>query len=187
MRRLFSWHGLIAGLAAGAALAFVLAAGWLTGGMPIVAAALSERARGLLPLRVLGWFIVTFKFDAKPLGYWITIATVVTVCAVAGSLFGARRPRLWGGVVLPAGFIAAVLALTAARPSIGYLSALLGAQGVSDGEAQAQATIALAIAGYAIVAGGTFGLVLGLLALGRASGRAAPAAPAGLSARGRNR
>ncbi|MGH2376223.1 MAG: hypothetical protein ACRDIC_22500 [bacterium] len=187
MRRWFSWHGLIAGLAAGAALVFVLVAGWLTDGMPIVAGALSERARGLLPLRVLGWFIVTFKFDAKPLGYWITIATVVAVCAVAGSLFGARRPRLWAAVLPAAGFIAAVLALTAARPSIGYLSARLGAEGVSNAEAQALTTIALAMAGYAIVGGGVFGVVLGLLALGRAPGRVAPAAPAGLDPRGRNR
>lgn len=187
MRRWFSWHGLIAGLAAGVALAFVLAAGWLTDGMPIVAAALSERARALLPLRVLGWFIVTFKFDAKPLGYWITIASVVAVCAVAGGLYGARRPRLWGAVLPAVVFIAAVLALTAARPSIGYLSALLGAQGVPNAETQALATIALAIAGYAIVAGGAYTMVLGLLALSRAPGRMTSAAPAGLSARGRNR
>lgn len=187
MRRWFSWHGLIAGLAAGAALAFVLVSGWLTDGMPIVAAALSERARGLLPLRVLGWFIVTFKFDAKPLGYWITLATVVVVCAAAGSLFGARRPSLWRAVLPAVGFIAAVLTLTAARPSFEYLSALLGAQGVSNAEAQAQATIALAIAGYAILTGGTFGVVLGLLALRGVSGHAAPAIPGGLSPRGRNR
>lgn len=187
MRRWFSWHGLIAGLAAGAALAFVLVSGWLTDDMPIVAAALSERARALLPLRVLGWFIVTFKFDAKPLGYWITVATVVAVCAVAGGLFGARRPSVWWAVLPAVAFVGAVLALTAARPSIGYLSALLESQGSSGAEAQARATIALAIAGYAIVTGGTFGVVLGLLALRGVSRSTAPAIPVGLSPRGRHR
>lgn len=186
MRRWLSWHGLVAGLSAGAALAFVLAAGWLTDGMPIVAAALSERARGLLPLRVLGWFIVTFKFDAKPLGYWITIGTIVVVCAIAGSLFGARRPRLWGAVLPAAGFIAGALALIAARPAMGYLAARLGAEGVANAEAQALTTVALAIAGYAVVAGGVYAGVLGLLTLGRATAREGAAA-AGLGYRGRSR
>ncbi|MGH2403130.1 MAG: hypothetical protein ACRDGN_01580 [bacterium] len=167
MRRWFSWEGLLAGLSAGAVLGYVLATGWFTQGMPIVAAALSEQARGLLPLRVLGWFIVTFKFDAKPLGYWITMGTVVAACAVAGALFGARRPRLWGAALPAIAFVAGALALVAARPSMTYLSARLGAEGAGNAEAQALTMIATAIAGYAVLAGGAYGGVLGLLTLRR--------------------
>ncbi len=167
MRRWFSWHGLVAGLAAGAVLVFVLAAGWWTNGMPIVAAALSEQARGLLPIRVLGWFIVTFKFDAKPLGYWITMGTVVLACAAAGAVFAARRPRPWVAALVAGLAVFGVLTLVAARPSITYLSARLGAEGAANADAQAVGTVAAAIAWYGALTAVVFAFALVLLTRAR--------------------
>jgi hypothetical protein len=163
MRRWFAWQGAVAGIAVGGALVWALAMGWLTGGAPILAAALSERARALLPLRVLGWFIVTFKFDAKPLGYWITIGTVLVASVIAGGILGARRLPLWAVAVAVVIAVAAALAVIAAPPSLTYLSARLGAEGVTDADAQALQTVALAIAGYAVLAGAVFTVVAGLL------------------------
>src|SRR3990170_3264380 len=101
MRQWFSWRGVAAGAIGGAVLVWALVAGLLTGGAPILAGALAERARGLLPLQVLGFIIVRFKFAAKPLGFWTTMATVVLVGAVLGGLWAARR-RPAGATVLAA-------------------------------------------------------------------------------------
>ncbi len=194
MRRWFSWHGAAAGLAAGAALVWALVAGWLTGGMPIVAGALAERARGLLPLQVLGYIIVRFKFAAKPLGFWFTMGTVVLVCAVAGGFWAARRQRPLAAALVAALVVGAALAGIAGPPSIAYLSARLGAEGVEGADAQALATIVLAIAGYTALAAAVFAIALGLLTRGRSSAgpvgtprneRAAVATGPGLHGRGR--
>jgi DMSO/TMAO reductase YedYZ molybdopterin-dependent catalytic subunit len=163
MRTWFSWRGAMAGAISGAALVWALAAGFLTGGAPILAAGLAERARGLLPLPVLGYLIVRFKFAAKPLGFWTTMATVVLVAAVLGGLWAARR-RPAGATVLAAALaVGAALAAVAAPPALNYLAALLGAQGVEAPDAVALRTVALAIAGHAALAAAVFVVTLGRL------------------------
>lgn len=170
MQQRFSWRGAAAGGLAGAALVWALVGGWLTTvngvRVPALAGALAERARGLLPLQVLGLFIVRFKFAAKPLGFWTAMATVVLLCIVAGGLWaGGRRRRFLASAVVAAVAVGAVLMLLAVPPAMTYLSASYGAQGMTDAEAQALAlkTAALAAAAYALLAAAVFALALFLL------------------------
>jgi len=175
----FSWRGTAAGGLAGAALVWVLVAGWLTGGAPVLAGALAERARGLLPLQILGLFIVRFKFAAKPLGFWFTMATVVLVAVAAGGLWAAWRPRRFlASALVAAVAVGGVLALIAGPPAMTYLAASLGAEGVADSDAVALRTIAVAIVGDAALAAAVFALAL--LALQRRK-KVAPAMSASSS------
>ncbi|MBI3997890.1 MAG: molybdopterin-dependent oxidoreductase [Armatimonadetes bacterium] len=180
MRQWFAWRGAIAGVAAGTALAWALVAGWFTGGLPVLAGALSERARGLLPLQVLGYLIVRLKFAAKPFGYWMTIGTVVLTCAVLGGLWAARNPRRYWVVAAGAALVVgAALWLLAAPPAVTYLAAGYGAQGMADAEARALAmrTVTAAVAFDGILAGVVFAVALWLPA-----GRSQPAASGAPSA-----
>lgn len=88
------WRGAVAGALAGAALVWAMTSGALPAGL-VLAGALSERARGLLPLEVLGLLIVRLKFAAKPLGFWTSMGTVVLICAALGALWASwpRWPR----------------------------------------------------------------------------------------------
>ena len=186
MRQWFSWRGATAGAIGGTVLVWALVAGLLTGGAPILAGALAERARGLLPLQVLGFIIVRFKFAAKPLGFWTTMATVVLAGAVLGGLWAARRRHPVTTVLVAAAVVAAVLAVVAAPPSLTYLAALLGAQGVENPDAHARRTIAVAVAANAALAAIVFAAALELLT--RRGARAprgvqAPAGSAGVSRR----
>jgi len=182
MRTWFSWRGAIAGAIGGAMLVWVLVAGVLTGGAPILAGALAERARGLLPLQVLGYLIVRFKFAAKPLGFWTTMATVVLVGAVLGSLWAARRRPAGATVLAAAATVGGALAAIAAPPALMYLAALLGAQGVEAPDAVALRTVALAIAADTVLTALVFGGVLELLKR-RGAQTPAPAGQSGLSRR----
>jgi DMSO/TMAO reductase YedYZ molybdopterin-dependent catalytic subunit len=137
----------------------MLVGGWLTTvngvRVPALAGALAERARGLLPLQILGLFIVRFKFEAKPIGFWTTMGSVVLVCAVAGGIWAARRPRRFLASAAGAAIaVAAILGLLAISPAKTYLAAGYGAQGMADAEAQALALRAtlFATAAYALLA-----------------------------------
>ncbi len=189
MHQRFSWRGALAGGVTGAALMWALAAGWLTDGAPVLAGALAERARGLLPLQVLGLFIVRFKFAAKALGYWTTLATILVIGVVAGGLWVARRPqRLLASAVVA--FVAAggALALLAAPPSLTYLVATYGSQGMGEAEAQSKAllTVTKAVTVDALFAAAVFALAVLLLRRRRLAGAAetaASSAAGGLSRR----
>jgi DMSO/TMAO reductase YedYZ molybdopterin-dependent catalytic subunit len=179
-----AWRGAVAGLVAGGALVGALVAGLLTGGAPVLAAALAERTRALLPLHVLGYLIVRFKFAAKPLGFWVTMAAVVAVCAIAGGLWGARPRRWWGVAIGAAIAVAVALWAVGAAPALNYLTALYGAQGMSDGEAMALAsrTLRVAVVGDALLAGLVFAAAE--VALRRRARSAAVSVPsAGISRR----
>ena len=185
MRQWFVWRGAVAGLIAGGALVGALRFGLFSGGMPILAGALAERARALLPLQVLGYFIVRFKFAAKPLGFWITMASVIVICAIVGGLWAARRPRrLWIVATIAAAAVALVLWIAGAAPTMNYLTSLNGAQGMSDAEATAAASLTLraAVLGDALLTGLIFAAALALVSRqGRPA--AEPATPTGLSRR----
>ena len=185
MRQWMAWRGAVAGLIAGCALVGALVAGLFSGGTPVLAGALAERARELLPLQVLGYFIVRFKFAAKPLGFWITMASVIACCAMIGGLWDARRPgRWWGVAITAAAGVAAALWIVGAAPTLNYLTALYGAQGMSDTDAMmlASRTLRTAVIGDAVLTGLVFaaGEVLLRRRVRRAS---APVRPAGISRR----
>ncbi len=190
MQERFSWRGAAAGGLAGAALVWALVGGWLTTvngvRVPALAGALAERARELLPLPVLGLFIVRFKFAAKPLGFWTAMATVVALCVVAGGLWVAWRPRrLLASAAVAAVVVGAVLMLLAVPPAMTYLSAGYGAQGMADAEAQALAlrTVTLAAVAYALFTAVVFALAVSVLQR-RKKGVPAPAVSASGSAPG---
>jgi hypothetical protein len=91
------WRGAAAGALAGAVLVWVMTSDTLPAGL-VLAGAISERARGLLPLGVLSLLLVRLKFAAKPLGFWTSMGAVVLVCAALGALWASRprRPRARG-------------------------------------------------------------------------------------------
>ncbi len=166
MRQWFAWRGVGAGVVAGAALVWALVAGLLTGGTPVLAGALAERARAMLPLHVLGYFIVRFKFAAKPLGFWITMGSIVAISAVIGGLWAGRRPRrLWAVALTAAVAVGLVLWLAGAAPTMNYLTSLYGAQGMSDADAAVAAMRAVrsVVVGDAALTGLVFGAALWLL------------------------
>ncbi len=149
---------------------WALVGGWLTTvngvRVPALAGALAERARALLPLQVLGLFIVRFKFAAKPLGFWTTMGTIVVICVVAGGLWAAWRPRrLLVSAAAAALTVGAVLGLLAVPPAMTYLAAGYGAQGVADVDAHAMAlrSVVLATAAYALFTAAIFVLALFVL------------------------
>lgn len=169
------WRGAAAGALAGVALVWAMTSGALPAGL-VLAGALSERARGLLPLDVLGLLIVRLKFAAKPLGFWTSMGTVVLICAALGALW-ARQPRR----PLASGLAAAIatglgMAIIAAPPALLYLAANLGAQSVDRPEAEAVKMVATAIAGLAVLAAVVFAVALHVL---QRRGRPAPGAGVG--------
>ncbi len=166
------WRGAAAGALAGAALVWTMTSGALPAGL-VLAGAISERARGLLPLEVLGLLIVRLKFAAKPLGFWASMGTVVLICAALGALWASRLRR-----PLASGLAAAIvtglgMAIIAAPPALVYLAASLGAQSIDRPEAEALKMVAASIAGLAVLAAVAFAVALHIL-----QRRGRPAAPA---------
>jgi DMSO/TMAO reductase YedYZ molybdopterin-dependent catalytic subunit len=163
VRRPGGARGALAGACAGAVLAWGLAAGWGTGGVPVLAGALWERALRLIPMEVFGFLIVRLKFAAKPLGFWGLLLGIVGAAAAAGGLW-ARRPR--GALVTVAVAFAAVaapLGLAVWRPATALLSARLAAEGLQASEAAAARTVAAAVAGLAALTAGAFACLAALL------------------------
>jgi DMSO/TMAO reductase YedYZ molybdopterin-dependent catalytic subunit len=173
VRRRFSWYGAAAGVAAGVVLIAALVRGLLPGGL-VIAAAIAERARGLLPLQVLGFIIVTFKFAAKPLGFWTSNVAVIGALGVLGGLLARQtvaRAAVSFGILVAAG-VGAI-----AGPSAWtYLSASLGGEGVAHPEAAAVRTIAVATVGYGLLS--AFAYAIGLWLARGARGTERTAAPA---------
>jgi DMSO/TMAO reductase YedYZ molybdopterin-dependent catalytic subunit len=172
LRHLFSWRGALAGAVAGGVLVWALVASVFPAGL-VLAGAIAERARALLPLEVLGYIIVRFKFAAKPLGFWTSMASVVLVCAVLAGLWGRSRRPVWMTSLLAAAVLGVGIGFVAGPPALHYLGASLGAEGAERPEAQALRVIVLSIAGYAVLAAAVYTLALWLLG-GRT--RPAPAA-----------
>jgi DMSO/TMAO reductase YedYZ molybdopterin-dependent catalytic subunit len=159
----FSRSGAAAGVAAGVLVVAVLAADLLPAGL-VLAGALFERARVLLPHQVFGFLIVRLKFAAKPLGFWASQAAVVAACAVLGGAVGAWKTRRAMVPALAFGAVVAIdMGLIAGPPAAEYLAASLEAGGASDPVAQARTTLALSIAASGLLAAAAFGLVLGIM------------------------
>jgi DMSO/TMAO reductase YedYZ molybdopterin-dependent catalytic subunit len=177
MRRLVG-RGTAAGAAAGIVLVAAMVLGLVPAGL-VLAAAVSERARGLLPLDVLAYLIVRLKFAAKPLGFWMSMIAVGTACAAAGGLAAAlvRRPLAAAAALAVA--VGVGLTAVAAAPAHVYLSASLGAHGVADPDTAARWSIALGVASGAVLAGLAYAAGLALLRRGGAPGPAREIAGAG--------
>ncbi len=165
-------RGLVAGGIAGTVMVVLMVRGvsFVTAGLPVVAQSLWERATRLIPLQVFGFFIVRFKFAAKPMGFWGMIGTIVVGAAVVGLLLDRwrwvrRRPVL---TVLVSFFL---FFLSMVALALGPASSLLAARFEADGVTVSSAALAwqviLAVAAYA----GVFALLYALLAL---PGRPAP-------------
>lgn len=168
------WRGFIAGGIAGTIVAVLMLRGVFTDGLPVVAVSLWERATRLIPLQIFGFFIVRFKFAAKPLGFWGMLATLVIGWAVLGAALSAW-PRLRGrpAVTIVLAFLVTLLplAVTALAPAAGYLQARLEAESAVVSQAYLLGRVLLELAWYALV----FALVYGLLAVRRpAQGAVAP-------------
>ena len=159
-----SIRGLVAGGIAGIVAVALMVRGDFTGGLPVVALSLWERATRIMPMEVFGFFIVRLKFAAKPLGFWGMLATLVVLWAVLGFVL-ASQPRLRHRPVASALFAFVLsflpLALLATGPATGYLGARLEAEGLNPSTWPLTQQIILAIAGYASV----FALIFGALTL----------------------
>src|SRR3990172_9032907 len=170
------WRGFISGGIAGTIVAVLMLRGVFTDGLPVVAVSLWERATRLIPLQVFGFFIVRFKFAAKPLGFWGMLATLVIVWAILGAALSAW-PRLRGRpavtILLASLMTLLPLAIVALVPAAGYLQARLEAESAAVSQAYLLGRVLLELAWYALV----FALVYGLLAVRR------PAQAAGSSER----
>ena len=160
------WRGLIAGGIAGTIVAVLMLRGVFTDGLPVVAVSLWERATRLIPLQVFGFFIVRFKFAAKPLGFWGMLATLVIGWAILGAALSAW-PRLRGrlAVTIPLASLVTLLplAIVALVPAAGYLQARLEAESAAVSPAYLLGRVLLEMVWYALV----FALVYGLLAVRR--------------------
>jgi len=91
MQRRAELGGLLAGLTGGLAATALLTGGVLTGGMPVVALALWERALRVMPMEVFGFLIVRLKFLAKPLAFWGMLGSVVIALGVVGYVLARWR------------------------------------------------------------------------------------------------
>jgi DMSO/TMAO reductase YedYZ molybdopterin-dependent catalytic subunit len=144
--------GFIAGIAGGVVVAVMLVAGIFTGGMPVVALALWERALRVLPFQVFGFLIVRLKFLAKPLAFWGMLATLVIGLGVLGLVL-ARWRWLRGrpGATALAAFLLSFVPLAALTvgPAAGFLQARLEAEGTIPAVSALTARILLAVGAYA--------------------------------------
>lgn len=170
-------RGLVAGAAAGVVLVAAMAAGLLPTGL-VLAAAVAERARMLLPLDVVAWLIVRLKFAAKPLGFWTSMVAVVAACGGLGAAAAVLPGDARAAAAAVAAGVAAGLAVVAAAPAHTYLAASLGAYGAPNAGAEAWARIALGIAAGAVLVGLVYLAGLTLLDGARAR-RTLPAGGAG--------
>lgn len=145
------WAGLIAGAAGGVVAVVVMMQGIFTGGLPVVALALWERALRIMPMEVFGYFIVRLKFLAKPVAFWGMLGVVVAAAAVLGMLLARRRRAASAALAFPAAWLFAFvpLALLTAGPAAGFLQARLQAEGAGPSQTAALWQVVLAIAIYA--------------------------------------
>jgi len=158
-------RGLIAGGLAGTVMVVLMVRGvrFLTAGLPIVAQALWEQASRLIPLQVFSFFIVRFKFAAKPLGFWGMIATLVVGAAVAGAVL-ARWPwvrrRVWRTIGVAFALVFIPLVALAVGPATNLLGARYEAGGVTVSPGAISLQVVAAVAVYAAVFGVLYTLSL---------------------------
>lgn len=157
-------RGLLAGAVGGLIAVALMVRGVFTGGLPVVALSLWERATRAVPLEVFGFFIVRLKFAAKPLGFWGMLGTMVALWAILGFLLASRlrlqrRPVATILVAFVLSFLP--LALLALGPATEFLRARLEAEGVSPSSGTLILQVLAAIAGYA----GFFAVAFGVLAV----------------------
>ncbi|HEX9531443.1 MAG TPA: molybdopterin-dependent oxidoreductase [bacterium] len=149
-------RGLIAGGLAGTLMVVLMVRGvrFLTAGLPIVAQALWEQASRLIPLQVFSFFIVRFKFAAKPLAFWGMIGTLVVGTALAGAVL-ARWPwvraRLWRTVGVAFALIFIPLGVLVVGPATTLLGARYEAGGVPVSPGALSVQVVAAVAVYAAV------------------------------------
>jgi DMSO/TMAO reductase YedYZ molybdopterin-dependent catalytic subunit len=178
-RRAAVMRGLLAGGAAGVIVAALMLRGVFTDGLPVVALSLWERGTRLIPLPVFGFFIVKFKFAAKPLGFWTMLASLVAGWAILGALLGGwSRHRGRPAVVIPLAFLLVLLPLAAVTlaPASDYLRVRLEAQSTAVSPAGLIGRVLLELIWNAAA----FALVYGLLAARRSPApRAASPIPGG--------
>jgi DMSO/TMAO reductase YedYZ molybdopterin-dependent catalytic subunit len=134
-------------------VAVMLVVGLFTGGMPVIALALWERALRVLPFQVFGFLIVQLKFLAKPLAFWGMLVSVVIGLGVLGLVltrWRALRVRPLRSAV--AAFALSFLPLTALTlgPASDFLQARLEAEGVSPTAAGIAGQVLLALSLYAL-------------------------------------
>ncbi|MGH2349512.1 MAG: molybdopterin-dependent oxidoreductase [bacterium] len=153
-RRWAGLAGFIAGAVGGVGAAAMMNAGTLTGGMPVVALALWERALRVMPMAVFGFLIVRLKFLAKPLAFWGMLAALVIGLGVLGLLLE-RWPVTRGRPVrsILAAFLLSWIPLTALTlgPASMFLQARLEAEGVTPTASGIAIQVLVALAIYALV------------------------------------
>ncbi|MBI3974861.1 MAG: molybdopterin-dependent oxidoreductase [Armatimonadetes bacterium] len=178
--------GLGSGGLGGAAVVMLMLRGAFTGGIPVVALALWERALRLIPMEVFGFLIVRLKFAARPLAFWGMLGGLVLAWGLLGALL-ARTPwmrRTAGArtVLSAAATLLAAFALTfiplvglTHAPAAAALGSRLEAAGVTLSDAALVQQILGALAAYAAI----FAVIFTALALAGATRRSAVAPPAG--------
>ncbi len=149
-------RGLISGGIAGGlmVLLMVRGIGFLTAGLPVVAQSLWERATRLMPLEVFSFFIVRFKFAAKPLAFWGMIGTLVIGVAALGFVLDRwrwMRHRPTWRVVAAFLFVFLPLIALALTPASDLLQARFEAEGVSLSSTAIAWQVTVAVAVYAAV------------------------------------
>ncbi len=151
-----SLRGFISGGIAGTLMLLVMVrgVGFLTAGLPVVTQSLWERATRLMPLSLFSFFIVRFKFAAKPMAFWGMIGTLVVAAAVLGVVLDRWR---WIGhrpvrtlVVAFALFFLPLVALTLG-PATSLLQARFDAEGIALSSTAIAWQVAGAVAAYAAV------------------------------------
>jgi DMSO/TMAO reductase YedYZ molybdopterin-dependent catalytic subunit len=151
-----SIRGLVAGGIAGTLTVMLMVRGvrFLTAGLPIVAQALWERSSRLIPLPVFSFFIVRFKFAAKPLAFWGMIGSLVVGAAVAGGVLGRWqwvRGHRWRTALIPFALIFVPVVLLSWGPATDLLVARYEADGVPVSPPTISWQVIAAVAAYAAV------------------------------------
>lgn len=126
----------------------------LTSGLPVVMQALWERATRLMPLGLFSFFIVRFKFAAKPLAFWGMVATLVVGSVIlGGALDRWRWVRRRPARVFAVGFVLVFLPLIllALGPASSLLASRLDAEGAVFSSAAVTGQVVLAVAAYAAI------------------------------------
>jgi len=126
----------------------------LTAGLPVVAQSLWERATRLLPLSVFSFFIVRFKFAAKPMAFWGMLGSLVVAAALLGFLLDRWRWARHRPVqTFAAAFLFSFVPLVALalRPAAELLQARYEASGVVISSSAITREVAEAVTVYAAV------------------------------------
>ena len=142
------WAGLLAGGVATAAITL----GLFTGGLPVLALAMWERALRLIPMDIFAFFIVRLKFAAKPAAYWGVLASAALLWGILGTLLASRRLRPVTRAVLAWGISAAALAAITFGPAVQALEARRASTGdLTSAAPDVVLAIAVAALIYALV------------------------------------